>query len=245
MIDVDERDLFIPQLPRMKEIWRAMFKGGFISRECYSTTQKELYGLLNRYQDAYSSFFTQMGYYLEHDNVYGVFYLCDLEKPMNSAESKMMHDLDLFLPMCHIMDMFLTQSSDIKGDYNIDAGREFYVTSFLHFCEMNSAIQKALMEFPDAKKNSKDSSVRGFAEYFIKRMTMEGFIELNDLKSKCRVTSAYGYCRHYYETVTMLRDYAKYNTGCELAFDDEEGGGSEQAGAGKANMIDFESNSED
>ena len=189
-------ELKVPDMPYMKDIFKILRTGAFISEDCLSESSRRFYRAIDTNFQAYFKYFDQLGYYLEKGN--GYVHLCE-EKSSSSVQSRLRTDIGTYVPMLHAF---------LKFNAELAPGHQFKTYELQRFFDENDELKSIL-------PSSDDGHLSTRVNIFLKGAVKEGFIDLSVDESTCMVTSAFRYLKEYVTRIKLYGEHAKFNYGIE------------------------------
>ena len=199
-----EETIVVPAIPYLKEVWRKLYRGGFISRVTLSREEEKIFEYVEEHYDVFSSYFGQMDYYLERGD--GVFYLCDLRRTNVNMVSKFRSDVSSLLPLVYIMNEF---------NCGLRAGDEYDTYEFVRYCLDHDNILSVIRKNGFFRGTTDEEKAR----FITKWLANNDYVDVYKDGMHARVKSAFSYLREYYLRIPLLKDSEKFNTGQERRFE--------------------------
>jgi len=193
---MNDDELKVPDMPYMKDIFRILRTGAFISEDCLSESSRRYYRKIEENFSAYYKYFDQLGYYLEKGN--GYVHLCE-EKSSSSVQSRLRTDIGTYVPMLHAF---------LKFNPELSPGHQFKTYELQRFFDENDELKSILPPSDDGLLSTRVNS-------FLKRAVSEGFIDISVDETTCMVTSAFRYLKEYVTRIKLYGEHAKFNYGME------------------------------
>jgi len=172
-----------------KEIWEKLSKGKFISANSQEYQQRQLYKNLEENEDEYRSFFSEIGYTLDHGRDYYQF--CREVTVENTDIS--LNGLKKYLVLCNILKAW-------REDFFV--GLDFRKTAFLEAIAEDPDLLSKVREF------SKKENYKEIVNDILSTLRQDGFIERipDDETEKYFVTSAFNYIEDIFNNTIIYNE---------------------------------------
>lgn len=187
-----EKQIIVPDMPHLREIYRIFRDGSFISELSFSESKRRYFRDLDTHYEAYFKYFGQLGLYLERGN--GYFHLSE-DKNSQRVQNSIRADFHPLLTVLRLLTMWNPE---------IAPGFQFKSYDLQQFCDENDEAKRML---PD----SKDDLLASRVSDFLAMVEKQGFIDIAADKTTCMVTSAFSYLQKYILSIRLYGQYSKYD----------------------------------
>ena len=189
---MEKTEIIVPDMPYMREIFKILRTGAFISEDSLSDSSRRFYKAINENYDAYFKYLFQLGFYLEKG--YGYFHLCET-RPAGNIQSKLRTDVGSYINMIAVLTKFRP---------DLAPGHQFKNYELQMFCDQDDEMRSVLPESDNGQLSSRITK-------FLESVAKEGFIDLSVDETTCYVTSAFRYLKEYVLRIRLYGEHAKYN----------------------------------
>lgn len=189
---MEKSEIIVPDMPYMREIFKILRTGAFISEDCLSDSERRYYRAVDNHFDAYFKYFLQLGFYLEKG--YGYFHLCEA-RPAANIQSKLRTDVGKYIEMIAVLTKFRPE---------LAPGSQFKNYELQMFCDQDDEMRSVLPESDNGQLSSRITK-------FLESIAKEGFIDLSVDQTTCYVTSAFRYLKEYVLRIRLYGEHAKFN----------------------------------
>ena len=195
---MEKSEITVPDMPYMREIFKILRTGAFISEDCLSDSNRRYYRVIDNHFEAYFKYFLQLGFYLEKG--YGYIHLCEA-RPAGNIQSKLRTDVGKYIEMIAVLMKFRPE---------LAPGTQFKSYELQMFCDQDDEMRSVLPESDNGQLSSRITR-------FLENVAKEGFIDLSVDETTCYVTSAFRYLKEYVLRIRLYGEHAKFNLEKEMA----------------------------
>lgn len=195
---MEKSEITVPDMPYMREIFKILRTGAFISEDCLSDSNRRYYRVIDNHFEAYFKYFLQLGFYLEKG--YGYIHLCEA-RPAGNIQSKLRTDVGKYIEMIAVLMKFRPE---------LAPGAQFKSYELQMFCDQDDEMRSVLPESDNGQLSSRITR-------FLENVAKEGFIDLSVDETTCYVTSAFRYLKEYVLRIRLYGEHAKFNLEKEMA----------------------------
>lgn len=140
---MEKSEITVPDMPYMREIFKILRTGAFISEDCLSDSNRRFYRVIDDHFEAYFKYFLQLGFYLEKG--YGYVHLCEA-RPAGNIQSKLRTDVGKYIEMIAVLMKFRPE---------LAPGSQFKSYELQMFCDQDDEMRSVLPESDNGQLSSR------------------------------------------------------------------------------------------